>query len=87
MFFGSGKPRIISRTTKDPIATRFGIASITPQIIAYGACQVCCLALNIHMCSNAALLDSTLPQFCIRVGNTGYGLRLTRLLLQRPFSF
>ncbi|KAF8493769.1 hypothetical protein F5888DRAFT_1599262, partial [Russula emetica] len=39
MFFGSGKPRITSRTTKDPIAIRFGITSITPQIIAYGACQ------------------------------------------------
>jgi hypothetical protein len=60
MFFGSGKPRIISRNTKDPIATRFGIESITPQIIAYGACQVR-LALNMHICGNNVLLDSTLP--------------------------
>jgi hypothetical protein len=40
MLFGSGKPCITKHVTKDPIATKLGITTITPEIIAYGACQV-----------------------------------------------
>ena len=41
IFFGSGKPHITKHATKDPIATKLGITTITPEIITYGACQVC----------------------------------------------
>ena len=41
MVFRSGKPHITKHTTKDPIATKFCITTITPEIIAYGTCQVC----------------------------------------------
>jgi hypothetical protein len=43
MLFGSRKPCLTKHTTKDPIATKLGIMTITPEIIAYGACQVCLL--------------------------------------------
>jgi len=43
MLFGSGKPRLTKHASKDPIATKLGITAITPEIIAYGACQVCLL--------------------------------------------
>ena len=41
ILFGSSKPRITKHATKDPIATKFSITAITPEIIAYGVCQVC----------------------------------------------
>ncbi len=41
ILFGSRKPRITKHATKDLIATKFSITAITPEIIAYGACQVC----------------------------------------------
>jgi hypothetical protein len=40
MFFGNGKPQITKHATKDPIAVKFGLTSITPEIVVYGACQV-----------------------------------------------
>jgi hypothetical protein len=43
ILFGSRKPCITKHTTKDPIATKLGITTITPEIITYGACQVCLL--------------------------------------------
>ncbi len=43
ILFGSRKPHITKHTTKDPIATKLGIMTITPEIIVYGACQVCLL--------------------------------------------
>jgi hypothetical protein len=49
VFFGNGKPRITKHATKDPIAVKFGLTSITPEIIAYGACQVCHSASKVSM--------------------------------------
>jgi hypothetical protein len=40
IFFGNRKPQIIAHATKELIAIRFGITSITPEMIAYRACQV-----------------------------------------------
>jgi hypothetical protein len=43
ILFGSRKPCITKHTTKDPIATKLGITTITSKIITYEACQVCLL--------------------------------------------
>jgi len=40
IFFGNGKPRIVAHATKEPVAIKFSLTSITPEMIAYGACQV-----------------------------------------------
>jgi len=41
ILFGSRKPHITKHATKDPIVTKCSIMAITPEIIAYGVCQVC----------------------------------------------
>jgi hypothetical protein len=84
MFFGNGKPRIVNHSTKDPIAARFGITCITPELIAYGACQVRSSTLDAAFLEDEHIpLGSLCPQLCIRVADAGYDIRFRRFLLQR----
>ncbi|KAG6808668.1 hypothetical protein H0H92_003307, partial [Tricholoma furcatifolium] len=39
IFFGSGRPRISKHATKEPIGEKYGINTITPEIIAYAGTQ------------------------------------------------
>jgi hypothetical protein len=88
IFFGNGKLQIIAHATKEPITVRFGLTSITPEMIAYGACQVCVLLL-IWLCFGVdhAFVGSILSQFHIGMAHARHDVQLGRLLLQCPLPF
>jgi hypothetical protein len=88
MFFGSGKPLIVTHTARDPIAIKFGITSITPEIIAYGACQVSALlSMWQYFDSDLAFSGSIQPQCRIGMADARYDVQSSTVLLQCSVPF
>jgi hypothetical protein len=75
IFFGNRKLRIVTHATKELVAIKFGLTSITPEMIAYGACQVCVL-LSMWLCFGAdhAFVGSILSQFRIGMAHARHDI-------------